>query len=79
MRTLTGAKEADESISTYQVACTNGFEGSLTQWLNHIAENPDGLGKSKDGTPTEYELACEYGFSGTFIEWIVSLSSEHID
>ena len=76
MKTLTGAETADESLSTYAVACANGYESSLTQWLNHIAEDPDTLGKSKDGNPTGYELACEYGFTGTFIEWIVWLSSE---
>ena len=79
IKTLTGAKEADENMSTYQVACANGFEGDLTKWLNEIAEEPNSLGKSKDGTPTEYEQACEYGFTGTFIEWIVSLSSAQID
>lgn len=78
MKTLTGAEATDEKQTTYQVACANGFEGSLTQWLNHIVEDPDALGKSKDGNPTEYELACEYGFTGTFVEWIVSLSSEQI-
>ena len=78
IKTLTGAKEADESLSTYQIACKNGYEGDLTQWLNHIADNPETLGKSKDGNSTDYELACEYGFMGTFIEWLVSLSSEPI-
>ena len=78
IKTLTGAEAADESLSTYQVACANGYEGSLTQWLNHIAEDPDALGKSKDGNPTDYEQACENGFAGTFIEWIISLSSERL-
>ena len=78
MKTFTGAKTVDGSLSTYQVACANGYEGTLTQWLNHIAENPDTLGKSEGEDPTDYELACEYGFTGTFIEWLVSLSSERI-
>ena len=78
MKTLTGAKSTDESLSTYQAAYANGYDGSLIQWLNHIAEDPDALGKSKDGNPTDYEQACENGFTGTFIEWIVSLSSEQL-
>jgi hypothetical protein len=78
VKTLTGVKNADESQTTYQTACANGFEGDLTQWLTHISENPEMLGKSTDGKPTEYELACSNGFTGTFVEWIVSLSSEHI-
>ena len=78
VKTLTGAKSTDESLSTYQAAYANGYDGSLIQWLNHIAEDPDALGKSKDGNPTDYEQACENGFTGTFIEWIVSLSSEQL-
>lgn len=78
MEVFTGAKVTGEGMSTYVVACANGYQGGLTQWLNHIAEDPDDLGKSRNGNPTDYELACEYGFAGTFIEWIVSLASEQI-
>ena len=71
MRTLTGSKSSEEKQSPYQAACAKGYEGSLTQWLTHIADDPDALGKSRDGNPTDYELACENGFTGTFVEWIV--------
>ena len=74
--------------SAYELACENGFEGSLVQWLDSLV-GKDGLngvngangqngadGKDgKDGADgkSAYELACEAGFEGTLTEWLASL------
>ena len=68
--------------SAYELACDNGFEGTLAQWLDSLV-GKDGLngtngsnGKDgKDGADgkSAYELACEAGFEGTLAEWLASL------
>ena len=80
MKTLTGATTADVSNPAYTIACENGYDGTLAQWLETLVPNPEQLGKSQSGTSkTEYELACEYGFEGSFSEWMVSLANETIN
>ena len=77
--TLIGVQIESVQESPYALACANGFEGSLTEWLTNLADQPEKLGKSARGEPkTEYELACEYGFNGTFIEWLVSITHDRV-
>ena len=77
MKSITGATSEDQRQSAYSLACENGYEGTLAEWLTSLIDNPDELGKSSDGeNKTDYELACEYGFEGTFIEWMISLIND---
>lgn len=79
IETLIGSRVDHINASPYSLACENGFDGSLAEWLTDIADKPENLGKSDDGSQkTEYELACEYGYSGTFIEWLVSITHDRV-
>jgi hypothetical protein len=56
-----------DGASAYDVAVTNGFTGTETEWLASLV-GADGVdGKSA------YELAVAGGFVGTEVEWLASL------
>ncbi len=80
LETLTGNSDAKPGISPYTAARLCGYTGSLAQWLESIAEDPEELGRSNgNGQKTEYELACEYGYTGTFIEWLISVANDRAE
>lgn len=72
-------------ISAYELALAEGFQGSLSEWLETLrgrdgADGKDGL-DGKDGTDGEdgksaYDLAVDGGFEGTEAEWLESLKGE---
>ena len=79
LETLLGTKVTGNGASPYTLACENGFDGTLAEWLTEIADKPEKLGRSDgDGQKTEYELACEYGYPGTFVEWLVSITLDKV-
>ena len=75
MQSLTGFTTNDQTISAYQLATQNGYQGTLTDWLNSLVKQSEELGHSSNEGKTNYEIACEFGFKGTYIEWMVSLVS----
>ncbi|NCA67098.1 MAG: trypsin-like serine protease [Clostridia bacterium] len=52
--------------SAYDLAVENGYEGTLTEWLESLK------GVNTEGK-SAYELAVENGFTGTVTEWLESL------
>jgi hypothetical protein len=57
--------------SAYEIARENGFQGTVTQWL----ESLKGTGGTGSGTAGEsaYQIAKRLGYTGTETEWIASL------
>ena len=79
LEALTGVTVEQIENTPYAIACEHGFEGSLSEWLTDLADQPEQLGRTKEGgQKTPYDLACEYGYSGTFIEWLVSVTHDHV-
>ena len=56
--------------SAYELACENGYTGSLTQWLESLA---GASGQNGDNGKSAYELACENGYTGSLTQWLESL------
>ena len=50
--------------SAYELAVENGYDGTLTEWLETLA------GKNGVDGKSAYEVAVENGYSGTVEEWI---------
>lgn len=73
IKTLTGLKAADESAAVYELVCENGYQGTLSAWLEGLVPHPEQLGKSSNEQATEYEIACQYGFEGSFTQWLIAL------
>ena len=53
--------------SAYELAVENGYDGTLTEWLETLA------GKNGVDGKSAYEVAVENGYSGTVEEWLASL------
>lgn len=72
-----------DGLSAYDLAVTNGFTGSLQDWLNSLVgpEGPQGVPGQGQGVPgpagadglSAYELAVGNGFNGTLQDWLASL------
>lgn len=56
--------------SAYELAVENGFEGSVTEWLESLK------GESANRGYSAYEIAVQHGFVGTEIEWLQSLNGK---
>ena len=56
--------------SAYELAVENGFEGTLTQWLESLKGKDGKDGKDAEVTTSLYEEAKENGFTGTFEEFL---------
>jgi predicted small secreted protein len=67
--TLTGpaGEDGTNGKSAYEIAVTNGFQGTEAEWLASL--------KGADGktAKTAYDFAVEQGFTGTETQWIASL------
>ena len=65
--------------SAYELAVENGFEGSLSAWLDSLVgeDGEDGVdGINGTNGKSAYELAVENGFKGSITEWLASLVGE---
>lgn len=60
--------------SAYDLAVTNGFDGTEAEWLNSLRNGPQG----EPGTPgrSAYAIAVDAGYSGTVTDWLNSLRGE---
>ena len=56
-----------DGLSAYQIAETNGFVGTESEWLASLEGEPG---------PSAYQLAVTNGFTGTSEEWLESLEGE---
>ena len=56
-----------DGLTAYQVAVSEGFEGTQNEWINSLVGEVGPSGK------TPYELALEEGFKGTQEDWLNSL------
>lgn len=70
---VTTLKGLDGAVgqSAYQIAVTNGFEGTEVEWLASL-KGETGPGGGDTGK-SAYELAQDEGFEGTLGEWLTSL------
>jgi len=59
---------SEESKSVYELAVEAGFEGTLEEWCEAVANTKQNESKSV------YELAVEAGFEGTLEEWCEAVS-----
>lgn len=66
---LTGAK-GDDGWSAYEVAISNGFVGSESEWLASLKGS---RGEDGDDGASAYALAVADGFVGSLSEWLASL------
>ena len=66
--------DTNESKSLYELAVEAGFEGTLEEWGEAVANVDD---KSEDKTESKslYELAVEAGFEGTLEEWCEAVAN----
>ena len=77
--------------SAYEIAQENGFEGTVSEWLESLkgrdgtngTDGTDGADgengtDGKDGK-SAYEIAVQNGFEGTEPEWLDSLKGDQID
>lgn len=66
----------ETGLSNYDIAVSNGFTGTKTEWLATIKglEGPKGpLGPEGKST---YDLAVAYGFKGSEREWLTGLTND---
>lgn len=56
--------------SAYELAVENGYEGTLTEWLDSLT------GEAGEDGASAYELAVENGYEGTLDEWLASLAGK---
>ena len=80
-----------QGLSAYELAVQNGFDGTVTDWLDSLkgtdgVDGADGL-NGQDGLDGEYagqglsayQIAEENGFTGTVTDWLNSLQGEKGD
>lgn len=69
-------KDGENGKSAYELALQEGFQGSLSDWLETL-KGKDGLdGKDGEDGLSSYELALLQGFSGSVHDWLESLKGE---
>lgn len=85
---LAELSEGAQGLSAYEVAVSNGFIGTESEWLASLQGEPgepgtDGLDGAngidgQDGANglSAYELAQSLGFTGTLAEWLDSIRGE---
>ena len=56
-----------KGASAYEIAVSQGFQGTVEEWLASLKGADGNKGKSA------YEVALENGFEGTEEEWLTSL------
>lgn len=62
--------------SAYELACDNGYSGTLQDWLASLVGAAGAQGDKGEAGATgksAYEIAKEHGYTGTEEEWIASL------
>ena len=64
--------DTNESKSLYELAVEAGFEGTLEEWCEAVANVND---TSEDEPKSLYELAVEAGFEGTLEEWCEAIAN----
>ncbi|MDD4275885.1 MAG: trypsin-like peptidase domain-containing protein, partial [Clostridia bacterium] len=75
----------NQGLSAYELAVQNGYEGTVTEWLESLngtngEDGTDGLDGEYAGQGlSAYQIAVENGFTGTVTEWLVSLQGEKGD
>ena len=75
LATLAG-KDGAEGKSAYELACANGYTGTVDEWIASLkGEKGDSGEDGKDGRDgkSAYEVALANGYSGTEAEWISEL------
>ena len=60
--------------SAYELAQSQGFTGTLTDWLESLKGGPKG--DPGNNGKSSYEIALENGFRGTVNEWLATLKGE---
>ena len=68
--------------SAYEVAVSNGFEGTEEEWLASLKGDTGKQGIQGETGPSgasAYEIAVNNGFEGTETEWLASLKGEKGD
>ncbi len=56
--------------SAYEIAVENGFNGTVTEWLESLK------GESVAKGDSAYDIAVKHGFEGSEIEWLQSLKGK---
>lgn len=75
---------SQDGLSAYELAVQEGYEGTLTEWLDSLkgADGSDGS-DGADGQDVSieeiYDLAVQNGYSGTFLEFLKEYLSLDID
>ena len=59
--------------SAYELAQENGFNGTLSEWLDSLVGEAGVNGTNGTNGKSAYELAVENGFEGSVTEWLASL------
>ena len=59
--------------SAYDLACENGFEGTLEQWLASLVGKEGKKGAQGNPGKSAFEEAIESGYTGTLQDWLYSL------
>lgn len=65
----TNGTNGTDGFSAYDIAVSNGFVGTETEWLATLG------GIVGPAGPSAYQLALNAGFVGTEAEWLASLTS----
>ncbi|MFJ1431354.1 collagen-like protein [Capnocytophaga canimorsus] len=71
--------KGNSSVTAYQIAVENGFQGTVQEWLKSLKGE-----RGENGAPgtngvmgkSAYEIAVENGFQGNVQEWLQSLKGE---
>lgn len=63
----------EDGKSAYELAVENGFNGSLSEWLESLKGAP---GTNGNDGKSAYELAVDGGYDGTQSQWLDSLKGE---
>ncbi|MDE6550616.1 MAG: S1C family serine protease [Clostridia bacterium] len=64
-------KSGEDGLSAYELAVQEGFEGTLSDWLDSLN------GMSGEDGLSAYRLAVSQGYDGTLNEWLASLNGRN--
>ncbi|MFJ1431300.1 hypothetical protein ACILE2_10950 [Capnocytophaga canimorsus] len=68
--------KGNSSVTAYQIAVENGFQGSVQEWLKSLQGEKGENGANGTMGKSAYEIAVENGFQGSVQEWLQSLKGE---
>ncbi|WP_112011343.1 collagen-like protein [Capnocytophaga canimorsus] len=68
--------KGNSSVTAYQIAVENGFQGSVQEWLKSLQGEKGENGANGTMGKSAYEIAVENGFQGNVQEWLQSLKGE---